>query len=212
MKISRLFPRTLALTALAVVGAGAVQAQSVTPVFIGTTGAAGNFTYTYQLFSTADTRITSGDIFTFYDFDGLLVGGANNPTFTPGQPGINYAVSVQNVGLNPPNALIPPDNNGLPNVSLTYNGSTNPFDNPGPGSQLLGTVILHSANGVNVAGDFTPFAANSVKVTNGAPAGNQGFVTGPNAAPTTPEPGAWAMFVGMGISGAAFARRRTRRK
>jgi len=212
MKISRLLPRTLALAAMAVVGAGAVQAQSVTPVFIGTTGAAGNFTYTYQLFSTADTRITTGDIFTLYDFDGLLVGGANTPTFSPGQAGVDYAVSVQNVGLNPPNALIPPDNNGLPNISLTYNGSTSPLTNPGPGSQLLGTLLVHSSLAFNTAGDFTPFAANSVKNSNGSPAGNQGFVTGPNAAPQTPEPGAWAMFVGMGISGAAFARRRTRRK
>jgi len=211
MKISRLFPRTLALTALAVVGAGAVHAQSVTPVFIGTTGGAGNFTYSYQLFSTADTRVQTGDIFTFYDFDGLLTGGANDPTFTPGQAGVNYAVSVQNLGLNPPNALIPPDNNGLGNVSLTYNGSTSPFTNPGPGSQLLGTVLIHSSLPVNPV-DLTPFAANTVKNSNGAPAGNQGFVPGPNAAPVTPEPGAWAMFVGMGISGAAFARRRTRRK
>jgi hypothetical protein len=212
MKISRLFSRSLAVASLAVVGASAVHAQSITPVFTGTSGAAGNFTYTYQLFSTADTRVTTGDIFTFYDFDGLLTGGANDPTFTPGQAGVNYAVSVQNLGLNPPNALIPPDNPGLANVSLTYNGSTNPFINPGPGSQLLGTLTLHSANGVNLAGDFTPFAANSIKNSNDTPAGNQGFVTGPNAAPVTPEPGAWAMFVGMGISGAAFARRRTRRK
>jgi hypothetical protein len=212
MKISRLLPRTIALAALAVVGAGAVHAQSVTPVFISAVGAPGNFTYTYQLFSTADTRVSTGDLFTVYDFDGLLTGGANDPTFTPGQAGVNYAVSVQNLGLNPPNALIPPDNPGLANVSLTYNGSTNPFINPGPGSQLLGTLTLHSANGVNLAGDFTPFAANSIKNSNDTPAGNQGFVTGPNAAPVTPEPGAWAMFVGMGISGAAFARRRTRRK
>jgi len=202
----------MALAALAVVGAGAVQAQSVTPVFISATGAPGNFAFTYQLFSTADTRVSTGDIFTFYDFDGLLTGGANDPTFTPGQAGINYNVTVQNLGLNPPNALIPPDNNGLGNVSLTYNGSTSPFINSGPGSQLLGTVIIHSSDGVNLGGDFTPFASNSTKNSNGSPSGNQGFVTGPNVAPPTPEPGAWAMFVGMGISGAAFARRRTRRK
>lgn len=211
MKISRLLPRTLALAAM-VVGAGAVHAQSITPVFTSISGAAGNFTYQYTLFSTADTRVSTGDLFTFYDFDGLLNGGANTPSFAPGQAGVNYSVSVQNSGLNPPNALIPPDNNALPNVTLTYNGTTSPFINPGPGSQNLGILTLHSTNGVNVAGDFTPFAANSIKNSNGSPAGNQGFVTGPNAAPTTPEPGAWAMFVGMGISGAAFARRRTRRK
>jgi len=212
MKISRLLPRTMALAALAVVGAGAVHAQSITPVFISGVGAPGNFTYTYQLFSTADTRVSTGDIFTFFDFDGLQTGGANDPTFTPGQAGVNYAVSVQNVGFNPPNTLIPGDNNGLGNVSLTYNGSTSPFINPGPGSQLLGTVVIHSTNGPNLSGDFTPFAGNSIKDSNGSPAGNQGFISGPNAAPVTPEPGAWAMFVGMGISGAAFARRRTRRK
>jgi hypothetical protein len=210
MKISALLSRSAALVALSVVAAGAVNAQSITPVFLSATGVAGNVTYTYQLFSTADTRVVNGDLFTFYDFDGLLTGGANAPTFTPGQAGVSYAVSVQNLGLNPPNALIPPDSNLLSNVSLTFNGGA-PFVNPGPGSQLLGNVVLHSSN-VPVAGDFTPFAANTTKNSNSSPAGNQGFITGPNAAPVTPEPGTWAMLVGMGISGASFASRRRRRR
>lgn len=213
MKISRSLPRTLALAGLAVVGAGAVHAQSVTPVFIAPTGGvAGDVTYTYQLFATADTKISVGDVVTFYDFNGLLTAGADAPTFTPGQAGISYAITTPLLGVNPPGtAQLAGDNASQPNVTLTYNGST--FTNTGAGSQLLGTLVLHSANGINGAGDFTPFASNTTKNSNNTAAGNQGFVSGPNVGPAaTPEPGTWAMLVGMGISGAAFARRRNRRK
>ena len=211
MKISRLLSRTVALAALTVVGVGAAQAQSVTPVFISAAGAPGNVTFTYQIFSTADTRVIAGNILTFYDFNGLLNGGANSPAFVSGGGGTSYSISVQNTGLNPPGTVaLTGDDPSQPNVSLTYNGTTN--TNPGPGSQFLGTLTLHSTNVSNGAGDFTPFAANEIKNSNSSPAGNQSFVTGPNAAPTTPEPGTWAMLFGMGVSGAAFARRRTRRK
>jgi hypothetical protein len=215
MKISRLLPRTFALAGLAVVGAGAAYAQSITPVFISTTGAAGNVTYTYQLFSTADTKVAPGDVFTFYDFNGLLTGGTNTPTFVSGQlpaVGIAYTITTPLTGINPPGTVaLAGDDPTLPNVSLTYSGTT--FVNPGPGSQLLGTLTLHSLNPINGAGDFTPFAANTTKNSNSSPAGNQGFVSGPNTAPPpTPEPGTWAMLFGMSVSGAAFARRRNRRK
>ncbi len=214
MKISCLLSRTVALAALTVVGAGAAIAQSITPVFISATGPAGNIVYNYQLFLGADTRTSAGDIFTFYDFNGLITGGGNSPTFTTGGGGTSYNVTVQNLGLNPPgSAQLAGDDALQPNVSLTYNGTT--FVNSGAGSQFIGTVLIHSLNPVNGAGDFTAFAANSTKNSNSSPAGNQSFVTGPNnrpAGPSTPEPGTWAMLFGMGVSGAAFARRRTRRK
>jgi hypothetical protein len=215
MKISNLLSRSVALAALAVVGAGVAQAQSITPVFNGVTGGAGNFAYSYQLFLGSDTRTSAGDMFTFYDFNGFFSGGANTPTFTTGGGGSSYNITVQNLGLNPPgSAQLAGDDPGQPNVSLTYNGTT--FVNSNlSGAQFLGTVVIHSVNPVNGAGDFTAFAANSTKNSNNSPAGNQSFVTGPNnrpAGPSTPEPGTWAMLFGMGVSGAAFARRRTRRK
>jgi hypothetical protein len=213
MQISRFLPRTIALAGLAVVGAGAVQAQSITPVFIGSTGVFGDVTYTYQLFSTADTKVQTGDLFTMYDFNGLLTTGAQAPVFTPSGTGPNYSISIQNLGINPPaTSLLAPDDPTQPNVTLTYDG-TSPFVNPGPGSQFLGTLVLQSTNSINGAGDFTPFASSTTKNSDSTPAGNQGFLAGPNLGPgQTPEPGTLAMFVGMGISGAAFARRRKRRK
>ena len=209
MKIFRLVSRTVALGGLAVLSAGAVHAQSVTPVFVSSSGAAGDVTYTYQLFSTADTRVQTGDIFTMYDIQGFLNGGALSPTFTAGQAGISYAISVQNTGLNPPGTS-PVDNNGLPNVSLTYNG-TSPFTNLGPGSQFLGTFTFQSTD-TQSGGSFNLFAANTTKNSDGTLADNTGSLPGPNISLGTPEPGAWAMFVGMGVSGLAFARRRNRRK
>lgn len=211
MMISRLLSRTIALSALAAVGAVAVNAQSITPVFISATGAAGNVTYTYQIFSTADTKTQAGDLFTFYDVNGLLQTVGNTPVFTPGQVGPNYSISIQNSGLNPPNTTISGfggDDPSLPNITLTYTGTT--FINPGPGSQNLGTLTFHSL--FLPGGDFTPFAANSTKNSNGSGAGNQGQVTGPNVAPPgTPEPGTWALMVGMGVSSLAVVRRRRRK-
>ena len=211
MKISRLVSGTLALAVLTGLSAGAANAQAINAQFISVAPSAGQFTYTYQLFLLADTKTVTGNLVTFYDFDGLLNSGVNVPAFV-GSSGASYSISVQNTGLNPPGTVaLAGDNNGLPNVSLTYNG-VSPLVNTGPGSVGLGTLTLHSSNGVNVGGDFTPFAANHIKNSNGSPSGNQAFVTGPNAALPTPEPGTLAMFVGMGISGMAFARRRNRRK
>jgi hypothetical protein len=208
MKISRLLSRTAALAGLAAISAGAVHAQSVTPEFISATGGSGDVTYTYELFATADTIVQSGDIFTMYDFTGLL-GGAQAPTFTPGQTGISYAVSVQNSGFNPPDTVaLGGDDPTIPNVSLTYNGTT--FTNPGGGPQLLGTLVVQSTN--TDQGTFTAFASNTTKFTEGTPAGNQGYLDGPHPFVSTPEPGAWAMFVGIGISSGVFVRRRNRRK
>lgn len=212
MKISRLLSSTVALTGLAALSISTAFAQSVTPVFISPTGgAAGNVTFTYQLFATADTKVSPGDVFTIYDFNGLRTDAGNAPAFTPGGAGVSYAVSTQLLGINPPfTAQLAGDNPSLLNVSLTYNGTA--FVNSGSSSQFLGTLVLHSTNALTV-GSFTPFAVNSTKNSDGTPAGNQGFIQGPNVAvPGTPEPGTWAMLVGMGISGAAFARRRNRRK
>jgi len=209
MKYSQLLSRTAALAALTLIGATSAYAQATTPIYQGTTGAAGNVTYTYQLQLASDTRVQNGDKFTFYDFDGLLTGGANDPNFV-GVGGASYLITTPLLGDNPPGTLaLAGDSPTLSNVSLTYNGPT--IINNTAGTVVLGSLTIHSANTVNGAGDFTAFAANDTKDSNGSPAGNQGFVSGPNAS-TTPEPGAWAMFVGMGISGAAFVRRRTRRK
>jgi len=208
MKYSHLLSRTIALGALTLVGTGAAYAQATTPIYLGTTGVAGNVTYNYQLELASDTRTQAGDKFTFYDFDGLLTGGANDPSFV-GVGGASYLITTPALGDDPPGTLqLAGDSPGLLNVSLTYNGPT--IVNNTAGTVVLGTLSIHSANTVNVAGDFTSFAASDTKNSNNTPAGNQGFVTGPNAS-LTPEPGAWAMFVGMGISGAAFVRRRRRK-
>lgn len=210
MQYSRLLTRAVALGALTLLGAGVAHAQATTPLYINTTGSAGNFTYNYQLQLASDTRLQAGDVFTFYDFDGLLTGGANDPVFTTAGTA-SYSITTPLVGINPPNTVaLAGDNPSLPNVSLTYNGAT--LTNSTASSIVIGTLSIHSANSVNLAGDFTPFAASETKNSNNSAAGNQGFVTGPNASVTTPEPGTLAMFMGMGISGLAFVRRRNRRK
>jgi hypothetical protein len=215
MKISRLLSRTAALAALSVLGAGAANAQQISAIFNNVSGAAGNFVYSYTLNLGANTRTTAGDLFTFYDFDGFLTGGANSPTFTPdaGNPG-NYTITSQLLGLDPPGtAKLAGDDPGIQNVSLNYTGA--PFVNATSGQKALGVVLIHSTNPINIAGDFTAYAASATNNQNSAPAGNQSFVTGPNLKITgqinTPEPGTWAMLAGMGVSGLAVVRRRRRK-
>jgi len=211
MKISRLVLRTVALAGLAIVGAGAANAQGITVSFIGpVTGAPGDFSYNYQFFLQPQTKVQAGDVITFYDFNGLLTGGGHAPSFV-GSLGATYSITTPLLGIDPPGtAKLAGDDPTLPNVSLTYTGPT--ISNLGNVSQGLGTVTIQSTNGPNVGGDFTPYAASSTNTANNSPAGNQSFVTGPNTPVVTPEPGTWALLVGMGISGGVFARRRNRRK
>jgi len=226
MKIFRLVSRTATLLGLVAVSVGAAHAQSITPTFTSATGSAGNVTYVYDLFITADTRTVANDVFTFYDFNGLLgatpagggtytLSGVNAPTFTPDPvvSGIAYSITAQNTGINPLNTnAIGGDDPTQPNISLTETGIG--FSNTTADSVHLGTLVIHSTNVENVGGDFTSFAANTTKISSGSAAGNQGSVSGPNSGffLATPEPGTWAMMFGMGVSGLAFARRRNRRK
>ena len=215
MKMSHLLARTAALAGLSVLAASAAHAQAVSPRFLSATGRPGNVSFNYQLFLGQDTRVTAGNMVTFYDFNGLLFDGANAPTFT-GVGGASYALSMSLLGVDPPGtAKLAGDDPTLPNVTLTYNGAT--LSNTTTAEQNLGILTLHSTNPMNMGGDFTPFAANSTKISNGFAAGNQSFVSGPNNAinasgTDTPEPGTLAMFLGMGLTGATAMRRRLRRK
>ena len=211
MKISPILSHTVALASLFIAGVGAVNAQDISPVISSHSGSPGDVTYVYNVFLGLDTRVSPGEQITFYDYNGLLTGGADTPTFS-GLGGASYTITTPLLGANPPNTTqLAGDDPTLQNVTLTYNGVT--LANGTATQELLGTLTLHSANAENTVGDFTAFAANSIKDSNGTPSGNQAFVFGPNLGPaaTTPEPGTWAMLLGMGVSGAAFARRRTRR-
>ncbi len=213
MKISYL-TRCASVAGLAAVAIGSAHAQAVMPQFISAVGAQGNVTYTYNIVLNTDTRVNPGSITTFYDFNGLLTGGVNDPTFA-GIGGASYAISTQLLGINPPlTVAVGGDDPTVPNVSLTYNGTS--ISNTSPLAVNLGVLTLHSTNLLNGVGDFTPFASSTFKVSSGTPAGNQGQVSGPNSdisnSAATPEPGTFALLLGMGITGGMVARRRLRRK
>ncbi len=207
MKLSRLLMGTLALAGLAALTAGAANAQAVTPVFVSASASGGNFNFVYNIILGADTRIQAGNLLTFYDFNGLT----GTPTFVATAPGASFAITTPFLGANPPLTLAPAGDSGaIANVSLNYNGIS--LDSGATTTTNLGTLSILST--APATGTFTGFAANSTKISSGTAAGNQSFVTGPNAqiSGTTPEPGTFALLIGMGLTGASIARRRLRRK
>ena len=220
MKISRLVSRTAALAGLATLSVGAVHAQGITVSFIpGSSGVitATDYQYTYQFFLQPQTSISPAsvgnnpDAITFYDYRGLILVGGSAPSFV-GSGGATFNLTTPFTGVNPDaTTQLAGDDASIRNVSLIYTGSV--LANASNVSQSLGTLTLHSTLTPN-PNAATAFAASSTNTNNGQPAGNQSFTTGPNPrlVTSTPEPGTWAMFAGMGISGLAFARRRNRRK
>lgn len=220
MKISRLVSRTTALAGLAVVSVGAVHAQGITVSFLpGSSGVVSptDYQYTYQFFLQPQTSISPAspgnnpDAITLYDYRGLILTGTSAPSFI-GSGGVTFNLTTPFLGVNPDaTAQLAGDDGSIRNVSLIYTGSV--LANATIVSQSLGTLTLHSTLTPNPS-PATAFAASSTNTNNGSPAGNQSFTTGPNPSrvTSTPEPGTWAMFAGMGVSGLAFARRRNRRK
>lgn len=222
MKISRLFSSTLALAGLAVVGTGAAQAQSITPVFINVTpgsGAqAGQFIYNYRFDLASATGIRANQSYvTYYDFDGITGPG----TFTPSAaltslstPG-NFTPATHATGVTPVNVTpIGGDNPAILNDTFTYTGS-DLANAPGSNPISLGFVAIPSTFSQQVGGTFTAFTTAELDSQFGFGNATTGATVGPNPSKTgfsTPEPGTLAMFVGMGVSGLAFARRRSRRK
>jgi len=223
MKISRLVLRTVTLASLALVGASAANAQGISISFVGvspgtgTNGApVGQFVWDYQMTLSADTGIRTQEpsSTTFYDFNGITAATflkATSGAFAA-VPGDTFTAGEQLLGVTPPDVTpIFGDNPGLNNAVFLYSGAN--FSNGvGSPSVLLGDALIASTIGTT-AGNFVGVTTGSLDAQFGNAHDDTGAVIGPNLAPPpTPEPGAWAMFVGMGVSSLAFARRRKARK
>jgi len=223
MKISRLLSYTAVVASMAVVGAGVANAQGISVSFVsvtpgtGSNGApVGQFAWDYALSLTPNTGLRSLEpsSVTFYDFSGLTV----TPTFLLASTGAfstsgdTFVPGLQLLGKTPPDVVpIFGDNPALNNAVFLFSGTN--FTNPSTSvtSIALGDAIIPSSQGTST-GNFVGVTTGSLDSQFGNAHDTTGAINGPNVFVATPEPGTWAMFVGMGISGLAFTRRRKARK
>ena len=166
-------------------------------------------TYTYDLnfLNSIDAgsgqpaqRLQSGNFATLYDISGLT-GFTLNPAF-----GAIFTLTEQNPGITPGGTA--PNDNGLPNLTLTYTGATVTAD-----QSFTGILTVKSTfSTVNPLGQYTGQTTLNTGASAGTPIGSIGFVAVPGVDAATPEPGSFALLVGASLSGTAFAFRRRRRK
>ncbi len=224
MKVSRFLYRTIALVGLSALGAGAANAQGLSISFLGvaagngTNGApVGQFVWDYHLDLSPNTglRTQEPSSVTFYDFNGITGASfvkATSGAFFAAGPATTFTAGTQAIGITPAGASpLFGDTNAL-NAVYRYTGPTSFSNPPAGGTVAIGEALIASSLGTT-NGAFVGFAAGSLDSQFGNAHADVGAVLGPNVAPAgTPEPGTWAMFVGMGVSGLALARRRKRSK
>jgi len=166
-------------------------------------------TYTYDLnfLNSIDAgsgqpaqRLQAGNFATLYDISGLT-----SFTLNPAFAGI-FTLTQQNPGVTPGGTA--PDDNPLPNLTLTYTGATVTAD-----QSYTGVLTLTSTfSTVNPLGQYTGQTTLNTGASAGTPVGTIGFVAVPGVDITTPEPGSFALLVGASLSGTAFAFRRRRNR
>jgi len=166
-------------------------------------------TYTYDLnfLNSIDVgsgqpaqRLQSGNFATLYDISGLT-----SFTLNPAFAGI-FTLTEQTPGITPGGTA--PDDNPLPNLTLTYTGATVTAD-----QSFTSILTLTSTfSTVNPLGQYTGQTTGNAGASAGSPIGSIGFVAVPGVDAATPEPGSFALLVGASLSGTAFAFRRRRHR
>lgn len=111
--------------AAATVAVGSSSQAGLLPVSVTVTPEAGNFRWTYAIVLPTDMKLQSGNYFTIYDFGGYLPGGEVAPD------GWSFSASPKG---GTPDRLRPNDDEGLMNLTWTYNGPTIPSGQIGLGN------------------------------------------------------------------------------
>lgn len=188
---------------IGVLGLGAAKADiNPTSIFPTITGS-GPYTYTYLINVTNGETVTTGDFFTFVDFNGLVAGSETAPTNFTATETMTGPVATGFSGTATPAV----DSASVPNVTYTYTGAT-----PLVGVQSLGSFSLKSIYGVG----STPGAFTAVADLSGTTLKNANLTTylGPSVTPTTvPEPAAVVPFAfgALGLLALGLRARKTRR-
>jgi hypothetical protein len=142
-------------------------------------------------------RLQSGNFATIYDISGLT-----DFTLNPSFAGI-FTLTEQPTGITPGGTA--PNDNALPNLTLTYTGPTVTADQSF--TRIL--TVTSTFTTVNPLGQYTGQTTTNTGASAGNPVGSIGFVAVPGV-DATPEPGSFALILGASLSGSVLVVRRRR--
>jgi hypothetical protein len=169
---------------------------------------AGTFLWTYAAVLQPDQNMRAGDFFTLYDFP--FADTLSSPQFgvTGADDNALFAVSVQNVGIDPPSTHFP-DVANVTNVTVTLvdadtttPGIQNIIPAANGGQVQLGTLIIRSTTRAIANSNFGALAQGKLS-------GNGISNGGPINVAAIPEPGSITLLLaGLVACGAISYRRR----
>lgn len=202
---ARLFRRLgLSVPVLALLLAAAARADTLAPVFTGTTPAGSVTLFNYSLVFVTSVnagapveRLQAGDFITFYDIPGM----------TSGSSGSGWGISGQATGTTAPGTS-PLDSPALVNVTFTYNGPTITTN-----MIFTGFSIAVVGSPGSAPGQFTSITTRNSGPGAGSAVGHLGHTTIPAVADSAPVPEpATVVLLGTGLAGVAAASRRASRR
>ena len=156
-----------ALLGIAALLASASASASIIPSLVNITAEGSNFRFTYDVYISPTTAITTGDYFTIFDFGGFVPGSNEEPNL--------YGFSFQFTG---PDHVFQnsPDNSSVYNLTWTYTGTTPiNFDGPSSANVYLGQFSA-----------LSEFSNTTTAVASGDWTHNDGFVRGRPGGNTQP--------------------------
>ena len=130
---------------VALLGASTSAFAGLTVTLDGVEGT-GPYTYKYAVTQSEDDEIRTGDFFTLYGFDGLMISFGNQPV----GPDLNWAASFSLVGAN------------TPSVTFTYNGVAAIANNAVTGLFLIKSTLAADVD-ANIAWTGVNFGTGDQK-------------------------------------------------
>ena len=187
--------KNLKFLCCAAVVAAAVSAHAdIIPTLDSITPGSGTFDWNYTANVTADEMVVTGDYFTIYDFQGLIVGSNQQPA--------DWTFSTSLTGVTP-STTNPQDDPTIPNLTWTYVGTETLV-----GPQPLGTFTVSTTTNLMGTDNFTASATRSNGPNAGTDVDNIGTVAVP-----VPEMSSFLPMIGVcGIGVAGMATRMLRRR